>query len=127
MIIRNLLKHNIKYIAILVTISIAILSLAKIGKQTVINISHLDKIEHAIAYLVLTVLWLLSFREKQHQLLVIACAIMYGVLMEFFQANLTTYRSFDYFDMLANTFGVLLGFLIFRMIQKKQYKLLNSK
>lgn len=127
MITRNLLKHNIKYIAILVTISIAILSLAKIGKQTVINISHLDKIEHAIAYLVLTVLWLLSFKKKQYQLLVIVCAIIYGVLMEFLQANLTTYRYFDYLDMLANTFGVLLGFLIFKMIQKKQYKLLNSK
>ena len=53
--IKNLLKDNIKIkaIAILITISIAILSLIKIGPQP-IQINNLDKYEHALAYFVLT-------------------------------------------------------------------------
>lgn len=124
--IKSLLKHKTLIIAVVITIIIAILSLIKVGKQP-INFTYLDKIEHALAYFVLTFLWLLAFfrKEKIRTLVVVLC-ISYGILMEILQSTVTNYRTFDYLDMLANAFGVIMALLVFRFIEKKQSNMLNS-
>ncbi|WP_348710513.1 VanZ family protein [Tenacibaculum sp. 190524A05c] len=123
--IKRLLKGKSLYLAIAVTIIIAILSLIKIGKQP-ISFTYLDKVEHAIAYFVLGFLWLLTFIKRDVKVIVIITVALYGVLLEVLQSELTNYRTFDYMDMLANTFGALLAFMVFKFIEKKQFKLLNS-
>ncbi len=123
--IKQLLKDNSVYFAIVITIIIAVLSLIRIGKQP-ISFTYLDKIEHAIAYFVLTFLWLLKFKKQSAKIIVLITVVLYGVLLEVLQFKLTDYRTFDYMDMLANAFGALLAFLVFKFLEKKQFKLLNS-
>lgn len=119
--IKNLLKDNIFIIAIVVTVSIAYLSLIKMPKYSPIVISHIDKIQHAFAYFTLTTCWLFSFYKKvpsRKYFIVIAC-IIFGIIIEVLQSELTIYRTGDYLDVLANTLGVLLGLTIFNQILKK--------
>ncbi|XGA85186.1 VanZ family protein [Polaribacter sejongensis] len=43
----------------------------------------------------------------------------FGIIIEVLQQTLTTYRTGDYKDAIANTVGILLGFIIFNLILKK--------
>ena len=122
--IKGLLKHSYLPIAVIITISIAFLSLIKLGKQP-IKISNLDKIEHLIAYCVLGLSWLLAFKENQKlpykKHLVIFLCVFYGIIIEVLQTTLTSYREGSLLDIVANTVGVLLALLIFnKVFEKKQ-------
>ncbi|WP_422089988.1 VanZ family protein [Tenacibaculum ovolyticum] len=119
--IKNLLKDNIKIkaIAILITISIAILSLIKIGPQP-IQINNLDKYEHALAYFVLTFFWLMVFRTtKINKLIVVFCCFFYGIIIETLQVTATSYRTGDILDIAANTMGILIAYTIYFLFLRK--------
>ena len=122
--IKLLLKRSYLPIAILITVSIAFLSLIKLGKQP-IQISNLDKIEHLIAYFSLGLSWLLVFKEHKkfsykNYLIVLIC-VFYGIIIEVLQTTLTSYREGSLLDIIANTVGVLLALLIFnKVFEKKQ-------
>ena len=117
--IKTLLKDNIFYLAILITIAIGYLSLIKVPKYQP-SFSNIDKVEHIFAYFTLAICWLFSFYHKPNKkyFIVIAC-IIYGIIIEILQSNLTIYRTGDYLDVLANSFGVVLALLIFNQILKK--------
>jgi VanZ family protein len=119
--IKNLLKDNIKIkaIAILITVSIAILSLIKIGPQP-IQINNLDKYEHALAYFVLSFFWLMVFRTtKINKLIVVFCCFFYGIIIETLQVTATSYRSGDILDIAANTTGILIAYIIYFLFLRK--------
>jgi len=119
--IKNLLKDNIKTIAIaiLITISIAILSLIKIGHQP-IQINNLDKYEHVIAYFVLSFFWLLAFRTaKINKLIIVFCCFFYGIIIEALQVTVTSYRTGDILDIVANTTGILIAYIIYFLFLRK--------
>lgn len=124
MLIKRLLKRNCLLIALAITFSIAFLSLIKIGKQP-IQVSHLDKIEHIIAYFFLTISWLYVLKNKpsynfNKRFVVIAC-VFYGIIIEVLQTTLTSYREASVLDIVANSVGVLLALLIFNILfEKKQ-------
>ena len=124
--IKSLLKDKSIYIAILVTISIAFLSLMNLSGKVIISLSNIDKVYHAIAYFGLTISWLFAFISKGRKKTIVISCIAFGMLMEFLQSNLTTYRSFEYLDMIANTVGVLIGLLFFIRIEKNLINMLNS-
>lgn len=110
--IKSLLKDNSLLLAILVTIVIIFLSLIRIGKQP-INFNHLDKIEHCIAYATLSFLWLLSLgNTKRRKIIICIMCMLFGMFIEVLQ-DTTSYRTFDYVDMFANSIGVLIGFIMF--------------
>ncbi len=119
--IKTLLKDNIFFFALAITIGIICLSLIKMPK-TNIKISNIDKLYHSFAYFTLTISWLLSFYKKPEKkyVIVIGCIIL-GIIIEVLQGTLTIYRTGDYLDVLANSFGVLLALLIFNVISKKNY------
>lgn len=121
----QLLRGKVFFFALVVTIAIAVLSLIKLGNQP-INFTYLDKIEHTLAYFVLCFLWLVSIKKKGMKFVVIIAVVLFGILLEVLQSVLTDYRTFDYMDMLANTFGALLAFAAYRQVEKKHFKLLNS-
>jgi VanZ family protein len=118
--IKTLLKANIFIIAIFITAIISYLSLMKISFSQPKIISNLDKWEHCIAYFTLSFCWLLTFykKPKKKYIIVIAC-IIFGIVIEVLLDKLTTYRTADYLDIVANTIGVLLALLIFNIIFKK--------
>ncbi len=117
--IKLLLRANSLLLAISITIIIAVLSLMKIGKQP-INFHSIDKVEHCIAYAVLSFFWVLALGNTQKKrLIVVFFCVFYGVIIEMFQ-GMTTYRTFDFVDMIANSLGVLIGLLIFLFFIKKK-------
>ena len=120
--IKTLFKDNILYISICVTLLIAILSLIKLSEGTTINVTHIDKLEHAFAYSILTLSWLFtfnnSFHKKEVRYLVVCSCVFYGIIIEVLQTTLTTYRTASFLDVLANTIGVLVAFIIFKRFFK---------
>ena len=119
--IKNLLKDNIILIAISVTFAIAYLSLIKFPSVQP-KINNVDKVEHAIGYFILTFSWLLSFYKKTNLKTVIALScVFYGIIIEVLQSKLTSYRTGDYLDVIANSVGVLLALLLFNLFFKKKH------
>ncbi|MDT0675060.1 VanZ family protein [Autumnicola musiva] len=103
------------------TIALAYLSLIQLGKISVGSFNPTDKMLHAAAYLVLVTVWKLyfvfssgnNFRYKPNLLWISGVSIFFGMLIEVLQGTLTSYRDPDWFDILANSTGVLLAALLF--------------
>jgi len=120
--IKVLFRDNILFIAIGITLFIGYLSLKKID-YIPIQLSHSDKMYHAIAYFILGLTWLLSFpkslqKKKLKYAIVISC-IFYGIVIEVLQATLTAYRTASLLDAIANTVGVILAMMLFNRVYKK--------
>ena len=102
-------KTNL-FIALSFSVLIIFASLIKIESDT--NITHIDKIIHSGIYFVFCIIWYAPIRElfkKEALLYVFLFSIFYGVLMELFQVNLTSYRNFELEDILSNIIGSLIA------------------
>ena len=88
-------------------VAIIYLSLAPHPPQ-LMQFGNADKLEHALAYSLL-MLWFCQCYPRQRILTALLLALM-GAALEILQ-GLSGYRSFEYADMLANTAGVILGWL----------------
>jgi len=119
--IKTLLKDNIFLIAITITLLIAYLSLMRMPKFDLdFNPRNIDKVYHSLAYFALCIAWLFSFVKKhQYKYLIVFLCIIYGIVIEFLQSILTSYRTGDIIDVLANSFGILLALIVFNQILKK--------
>ena len=115
---RTWLKGKMLLIAVAITLSLVILSLIKIPAHN-FGVTHLDKWQHCFAYFVLSISWLIVFYKKKKKLLVVLCCILLGVIIEILQNELTSYRTGDYHDVIANSLGVLLGLFAFNKIGTK--------
>jgi len=85
-----------------------------------VDIPHSDKIGHFIFYFGCTTVWFLLFfkgiklsNKVLKTLAIVAIgSFLYGVLIEILQATITTTRSGDWRDALANTTGILVACFI---------------
>jgi len=76
-----------------------------------IDIPHSDKIGHFIFYFGCTTVWFLLLLK-----VVAIGSLFYGILIEILQATVTTTRSGDWRDALANTTGIVVAcFVILRV------------
>ncbi|WP_243766012.1 VanZ family protein [Polaribacter cellanae] len=86
-----------------------------------VSISHIDKWQHGFAYFILSTCWLFSFfRKPQKKYIIVFLCILFGIIIEVLQYKLTSYRTGDYLDVLANTTGVLTGLVVFNQVYKKK-------
>ncbi|HIB36508.1 MAG TPA: teicoplanin resistance protein VanZ [Mesonia sp.] len=75
---------------------------------------------HFVAYFGLTLLWYLYFfsrklwRTVKLRSLVVICLLIiaFGIFIEVLQNELTTYRTIDSLDVLANSIGVSIAFFV---------------
>jgi len=123
--IKNLLERSSLFIAIGITLLIAYLSLSK-PVQLNLEITFLDKILHLVAYFTLTVSWLFALKDYSNNKIIFIGLFLYGVLMEFLQGWLTTYREKDILDVIANTVGVLIAMLVFNKLLKYYVKIFDN-
>jgi VanZ family protein len=84
---------------------------------------QLDKIVHVGLFFTLVVLWCLpsGIRTNQQRInrvyLYITLAFFaYGIAIEFIQRDFVPHRSFDFFDIVADTIGCVTGFVVARKI-----------
>ncbi|CAI8432829.1 MAG: Uncharacterised protein [Polaribacter sejongensis] len=117
--IKSLFRDNFFIIAIGITLCIAYLSLIKTPKLVLVY-SASDKIHHIIAYFTLTICWLFSFFKKPSlKYSIVVFCLLFGIIIEVMQQSLTSYRTGDYKDVLANIIGIVLGLIVFNLVLKK--------
>jgi VanZ family protein len=124
--IKNLLVKSALYVAILCTLTIAVLSFIKMSPSE-LNISSFDKISHGIAYFFLTFFWLYSTLNTKAVQSKIKYAILgcffYGIVIEVLQGAITSYRTASYLDILANSIGIALAVILFFVFEKKNQRI----
>lgn len=120
--------------AFLYTALLTYLSLVQLGKISVGTFSPTDKMMHAGAYLVLVGVWQVFFilklpgkhQYKSNLYKISGGSILFGMLIEVLQGTLTSHREPDWYDILANSTGVLLAVVIF-LFWESQFKKLSRK
>lgn len=123
------IKHTLKakillFIAILYSILILVLSLANLNKVEIVKLESSDKLYHLLCYALLSFLWVYFVKLKLKTLnsriifVTILLISIFGIIIEYLQLMLTDYRTFDWWDALANFTGVIFGILTFKLYQK---------
>ena len=71
-----------------------------------------DKVVHFIFYFLFVYFWAKSIKNKSFNffLTVLFLALFMGISIEFMQENLTQHRTFDWYDILANSAGAITSF-----------------
>jgi VanZ family protein len=87
------------------------LSLTPVPPKLGIDFDWIDKVEHVIAYFVLMGCFVQIYHATNSRLFFAVGFIVMGIGIEILQ-GLGGVRYFEYGDMVANTSGVLLGWLI---------------
>ena len=121
--IKKLLERNSLFLAIAATIFLGIVSLSTVPKINLgLGIKSGDKYLHFIAYFGLTLMWYFALKEKINKkvfkFFVPLAIILYGIILEGLQSGLTTYRTGDIYDAIANTAGVVVALLLFNRLIK---------
>ena len=106
---------------ILVILGIGILSL--LPPRSGMELPTNDKVGHFVAYTVLTVNAGLLV-ERRKWIVLFATCILYGMLLELLQ-GLVPGRQVSVLDVLANSTGVLIGWLILQGFKKPILRLLE--
>ena len=120
-------------LAIAYSLLIAFLSLSKFILGKLPPVSNSDKIAHFLAYFVFVLIWgcyFMTSKNKESMLIAVKSFVLgfvFGLLMEIMQYMLTSYRTFDLLDVLANTLGGAFGavIVIFLLKQLLKRKILN--
>ncbi|MFA9290395.1 MAG: VanZ family protein [Solirubrobacteraceae bacterium] len=81
-------------------------------KKPIIDISYFDKVEHFLSFFYLTIIGFLSYNNKKIRILLFL--LFYGFLIELLQATLPFNRQFDLLDLLANCFGIISGYFVYK-------------
>ncbi|GGA78828.1 hypothetical protein GCM10008015_19470 [Flavobacterium palustre] len=110
------------------TVNILYLCLIRISELPEIKISYIDKYIHAFFYFVFSVLWFYALRfylKKTNStklfVIVFLMAFVLGVAIELFQTFLTSSRSGDVVDVVANTSGSLLAILFIKLLGENRF------
>ncbi|WP_175455515.1 VanZ family protein [Winogradskyella thalassocola] len=102
-------------VSVAYTLALVIASLITLHGVPSFGTSFDDKIFHIVAYLGLTLLWVLYVNpNKKGRLLFIVCfaAIFLGFILELLQYLVNPNRTYDTYDLIANSIGAIFGTLI---------------
>jgi VanZ family protein len=85
---------------------------------------ELDKVVHVGLFAMLVFLWCMPARARirdvrrvnKMYIWITLSFVSYGIIIEFIQRDLIPYRSFDIFDIVADTTGCLIGWFVVRKL-----------
>ena len=116
--------------AVLLTAGIAILSLTESTHMPAVSLN--DKLVHAFMYLLLAVSWVLptikqgsqsqNFQTIKPYVVTCVATTAYGSLLELLQHYCTHTRSGEWFDLLADFLGALIGVGLVALLQIINHK-----
>ena len=111
------------FIAFAYTALVTVTSLISISNVPTIKLPYKDKIIHLLFYLLMVIIWFWSIKKKNYKNLtiIVVISIIYGIIIEVLQKELTQYRTFDKYDILANTMGAIVAYLFCMWFLKKNY------
>ena len=119
-----MLKTYFFVITILYSIALTVVCLIDLNGVIEVKISSGDKIFHSLSYVVLTFLWYytlyynLKFNKGESLIYAVVISIIFGIVIEVLQETVTTYRSSDIIDILANSFGAILAAVVIAIKNK---------
>lgn len=126
-------KYKFSILIFLVIVTISLVNTQSISIDEKMLFKHFDKVVHLLMYFTLTFIFaienFISSNYKINKLkffAVITISFIVGVGMELAQSYLTTYRSGDFFDEMANLSGVILAVLIFLLLKNKLKKWITT-
>lgn len=111
-----------KYLYLLWAIAIAIGSFMPAKKLPKVAILEFDKIVHILMYFMLTFFLAKAqiFNNKNLTTTCLAVTIFYGIFIEIIQGTVPFInRSFDIFDIIANTTGAIIALFFYKHLNKK--------
>ena len=122
-----MLRYRFTFIAFALGIGIVILSTIPLAfPQKEAQVIEIDKLAHVFAYFCFaTSLFLaldLDWKFKTSKNWTIISAFALGLVLEIIQGSFLPYRSFELYDILANTLGIVL----FIFLSKRVKKLLSN-
>ncbi len=120
----------------------AFITFMSLGNNRVphIEVSHIDKVYHATAYIVMFLLWYLFFNKNDvvaqapalksrlvpllqwNRMAVVHAALtslIIGALLELGQGFISQNRTMDVLDMVANSFGIIVAILMLWIFSEK--------
>ena len=122
-IIRNYISGILFGIIILV---LSILPMSAEGKSSILSFPGADKIIHAAMYAIFSSLltrdYLRTNGFKWRKLMILLASVLaYSILIELIQEYITSYRSGEILDVLANMGGILFGTSVVYLWYKIKY------
>ena len=116
-VIKRLLEHSRFVICITLTLLVVYLSLGQTA-NLMVNVNVSDKSLHGFAYFGLSLSWMFAIRQSHSsfktKLWIGFILMLLGVLLEYLQGSITDYRTADYFDIIANTIGIVIAIVSFK-------------
>lgn len=109
-------------IVLVYLIVLTIGSLGNVGGIPKLGFSFDDKIYHFSAYAVLTLLlynFIRTTNISRKIMISAVVSVVYGIIIEALQSLLTDFRTPDYYDVIANTIGVLVAALFLMKFKDK--------
>jgi len=88
-------------------------SLLKVPDINIMQFELRDKAIHFLMYFILVGWFAQLYKKISTRITILLGAILLGMLIEYLQ-GMTSYRSFDYLDGLANSTGAVFAFLLAR-------------
>lgn len=102
-------------------ISLIIGSVNKVDNIPLSKFPFQDKGIHFTAYFILCFLLFLmlkTYNKKQALLYSFCLALIFGTILELLQPTVTSFRTFDPYDLIANTLGVFVAYMIIKKNKK---------
>jgi VanZ family protein len=83
-----------------------------------ISIPYFDKAVHALLYFLFVFVWLAYFKSSKKAtkgiyVLVSVALFIYGIVIEVLQGSFVATRTYDNWDIVANTAGIVIGIIVF--------------
>jgi hypothetical protein len=107
---QNLSKGIQNFISILLVLSIAVLHFMNPPDiETFDSLIGIDKLVHFLMFFFLTS-WFVMIYKFSHKFILLSYLVIYGLLLELMQMGFFIHRSFEWFDWIADSIGVIVGF-----------------
>jgi len=107
---QNLSKGIQNFISILLVLSIAVLHFMNLlDIETFDSLIGIDKLVHFLMFFFLTS-WFVMIYKFSHKFILLSYLVIYGLLLELMQMGFFIHRSFEWFDWIADSIGVIVGF-----------------
>lgn len=120
-VIKQSLERNSFLIALTFTILITYLSLTSLNDLN-IKIATSDKTLHIVGYFILSLSWYFAMKKTElnfkHKIIITIAVFAFGCILELLQGAITQNRMADFYDVFANTLGILLAFFSFNYLLK---------
>lgn len=112
------MHKKFKILGILWLVLVSVACLIELEINNVSTPSFTDKIVHFSFYFIANYLFLKAKISKNY--IISLFLIVYGIIIEVFQEKFTHSRHFDYYDIIANSTGVLVALMLNLYLHKRK-------